>query len=59
LLGRLSIRACSVSPEWWTPTAQAKAFVGFVLGLQFAHSLGLFHGHLTIDNVPFNVDGVI
>jgi hypothetical protein len=41
----------SVSPEWWTLTAQAKAFVGFVLGLWFAHSLGLLHSHLTVNNV--------
>jgi hypothetical protein len=44
----------SVSPEWWTPMAQAKAIVGFVLGLRFAHSLGLVHGHLTVDNVLSN-----
>jgi serine/threonine protein kinase len=49
----------SVSPEWWTPTAQAKAIVGFVLGLRFGHSLGLLYGHLTVDNVLFNEDVVI
>jgi hypothetical protein len=49
----------SVSPEWWTPTAQPKAIVGFVLGLRFAHSLGMLHGHLTVDNVLFNENRVI
>jgi tRNA A-37 threonylcarbamoyl transferase component Bud32 len=49
----------SVSPEWWIPTTQAKAIVGFVLGLRSAHILGLLHGHLTVNNVLFNEDGVI
>jgi hypothetical protein len=49
----------TVSPEWWTPAAQAKAIVGLVLCLRFAHSLGLLHGHLTVNKVPFNEDGVI
>jgi serine/threonine protein kinase len=49
----------SISPEWWIPTAQAKAIVGLVLGLRFAHSLGLPHGHLTMNNALFNEDGVI
>jgi hypothetical protein len=49
----------SVSPEWWTPTAQAKAIVGFVLGLRFGHGLGLLHGHLTVNNVLLNENGVI
>jgi hypothetical protein len=49
----------SVSPEWWTPTAQAKSIVGVVLGLRFAHSLGLLHGHLIVNNMLFNEDGVI
>jgi tRNA A-37 threonylcarbamoyl transferase component Bud32 len=49
----------SISREWWTPTAQVKAIVGFVLGLRFAHSLGLVHGHLTVNDVLFNEDGVI
>jgi tRNA A-37 threonylcarbamoyl transferase component Bud32 len=42
-----------VYPEWWTPTARAKAIVRAVL------SLGLLHGHLTVNNVIFNEDGVI
>jgi hypothetical protein len=47
------------SPEWWTPTAKAKAVVGLVLGLRFAHSVGLHHGHLTGDNVFLKEDGMI
>jgi hypothetical protein len=31
-------------PEWWTPTAKAKADVGIALGLRFAHGLRLLHG---------------
>jgi serine/threonine protein kinase len=49
----------SASPEWWTPTAKAKAIVGVVLSMRFAHSFGLVHGHLTADNVVFEEDGVI
>jgi hypothetical protein len=30
-----------------------------VLGLRFGHSLGLLHGHLTVNNVLFQEDGVI
>jgi tRNA A-37 threonylcarbamoyl transferase component Bud32 len=56
--GSLS-EAISVSPELWTPTAQAKTIVVFVLGLRFAYSLGLLHGHLTMNNVFFKEDGVI
>jgi serine/threonine protein kinase len=49
----------SASPEWWTPTAKAKAIVGVVLSMRFAHSYGLLHGHLTANNVVFDEDGVI
>jgi hypothetical protein len=49
----------SVSPEWWTPTAQVKAIVRLVLGLRFVHNLGLLHGHLIVTSVRFNEDGVI
>jgi serine/threonine protein kinase len=49
----------SVSPEGWTPTTQAKAIVGLVIGLRFAHSFGLLHGHLTVNDVLFNEDGVM
>jgi hypothetical protein len=40
-------KVISVSPEWWTPTAKAKAVAGLMLGLRFAHSFGVLHGHLT------------
>jgi serine/threonine protein kinase len=53
------VEVISKSPEWWTPTAKAKAVVSLVLGLRFAHSLGLLHGHLTGSNVVFNEDGMI
>jgi serine/threonine protein kinase len=49
----------AASPEWWTPTVRAKVVVGLVLGLRFAHSLGLLHGHLTGDNVFFIENGMI
>jgi serine/threonine protein kinase len=53
------LEVISASPEWWTPTAKAKAVVSLVLGLRCAHSLGLLHGHLTGKNVVFNEDGMI
>jgi hypothetical protein len=46
----------SDAPPWWTPTAKAKAIAGIVLGLQFAHSLGLLHGRLKASNVLFDAD---
>jgi serine/threonine protein kinase len=46
----------SVNPVWWTATAKAKAVVGIVLGLRFAHSLGLIHGHLKSNNIIFDSD---
>jgi serine/threonine protein kinase len=46
----------SISPEWWTATAKAKAVAGIVLGLRAAHNLGLFHGHLTASNILFDTD---
>jgi serine/threonine protein kinase len=49
----------SSSPEWWNPTAKAKAVLGLVLGLRFCHSLGLLHGHLTSNNVLFDEEGTI
>jgi serine/threonine protein kinase len=57
--GGLLSEVISASPEWWTPTAKVKAIVGIVLGLRFAHSFGLLHGHLTGDNVVFNDEGLI
>jgi serine/threonine protein kinase len=47
------------SPEWWTPTAKAKAIVGIVLSMRFAHSFGLLHGYLTEDKVVFDDSGLI
>jgi hypothetical protein len=52
-------RIVSTSPAWWTPTAKAKAVAGLVLGLRFAHSLGILHGYLTGNIVFFNESGVI
>jgi hypothetical protein len=46
----------SKNPIWWTATAKAKAVAGIVLGLRFAHSLGLVHGHLNSQNIRFDVD---
>jgi hypothetical protein len=46
----------SVNPVWWTATATAKAVAGIVLGLHFAHSLGLIHGHLNSNNIIFDSD---
>jgi serine/threonine protein kinase len=44
----------SINPVWWT--AKAKAVAGIVLGLRFAHSLGLIHGHLNSKNIFFDSD---
>jgi predicted metal-binding protein len=49
----------SVNPVWWTSTVKAKAVAGIVLGLRFAHSLGLLHGHLTTSNILFDSDHCI
>jgi serine/threonine protein kinase len=54
--GRSLAEILSVSPDWWTPTAKVKAVVGIVLGLRFAHSFGLIHGHLTANNIFFDGD---
>jgi serine/threonine protein kinase len=40
-----------------TTTAKAKAVAGLVLGLRFAHSLGILHVHLTGRNIFFDSDG--
>jgi hypothetical protein len=42
----------SMNPVWWT--AKAKAVAGIVLGIRFAHSLGLIHGHLNSRNIFFD-----
>jgi serine/threonine protein kinase len=49
----------SVNPKWWTSTVKAKAIAGIVLGLRFAHSLGLVHGHLTGNNILLDSDHFI
>jgi serine/threonine protein kinase len=58
-VGKSLSEVISRSPEWWTPTAKAKAIVGIVLGMRFAHNFGLLHGHLTGDNVVFDDDGLV
>jgi hypothetical protein len=49
----------SKSPEWRTQKAKAKAIGGIVLGLQFPHSLGLVHKHLTGNTIIANEYGII
>jgi hypothetical protein len=49
----------SSPPTWWTSTVKAKTITGLVLGLRFAHSHGLLHGHLTMKDVRLNSDGMI
>jgi serine/threonine protein kinase len=44
---------------WWTSTVKAKVIAGIVLGLRFAHSLGLLHGHLTASNILFDFNHCI
>jgi serine/threonine protein kinase len=46
----------SINPVWWTATVKAKAIAGIVLGLRFAHSLGLVHGRLNSSNIFFDLD---
>jgi serine/threonine protein kinase len=59
---RLYFEGCSlaevlrVDPVWWTSTVKAKAIAGIVLGLRFAHSLGLVHGNLTMNNILYDSD---
>jgi serine/threonine protein kinase len=53
------LEVVSVNPMWWTSTVKAKAVAGIVLGLRFAHSLGLVHGHLTGNNILFDSDHCI
>jgi serine/threonine protein kinase len=49
----------SVCPVWWTSTIKAKVVAGIVLGLEFAHSLGLVHGGLTANNILFDFNHCI
>jgi hypothetical protein len=46
------------NPGWWTPTAKAKTVAGLVLvlGLRFAHSLGLIPGHLRANIIVFDLN---
>jgi serine/threonine protein kinase len=53
------LEVVSVNPIWWTSTVKAKAVAGIVLGLRFAHSLGLLHGHLTGSNILFDSEHCI
>jgi hypothetical protein len=46
----------SVNPVEWTSTVKAKMVAGIVLGLRFAHSLELFHGHLSARSTLFDLD---
>jgi serine/threonine protein kinase len=59
LEGYSLMEVMSVTPFWWTSTVKAKAVAGLVLGLRFAHSLGLVHGHLTANNILFDSDHCI
>jgi serine/threonine protein kinase len=52
-------KVISTSPGWWTPTTKTKAIVGIVLGLRYAHSLGLLHGNLTATNIFLDVNGLV
>jgi serine/threonine protein kinase len=49
----------SIRPSWWTSTVKAKIIAGIVLGLRFAHSLGLVHGHLSGSNIVLDSDHCI
>jgi serine/threonine protein kinase len=49
----------SMNPVWWTSTVKAKAVAEIVLGLRFAHSFGLLHGHLTTSSILFDSDHCI
>jgi serine/threonine protein kinase len=53
------LEVISVNPLWWTSTVKATAIAGLVLGLRFAHSLGLVHGHLTMNSILFDSDHCI
>jgi serine/threonine protein kinase len=49
----------SGNPVWWTSNVKAKVVAGIVLGLRFAHSLGLFHGCLSARSILFDLDHCI
>jgi serine/threonine protein kinase len=45
------LEVISVNAIWWTSTMKTKAIAGIVLGLRFAHSLGLIHGRFAGSNI--------
>jgi serine/threonine protein kinase len=49
----------SVNPVWRTSTVKAKVIAGIILGLRFAHSLGLFHGRLSARSILFDLNHCI
>jgi serine/threonine protein kinase len=53
------LEVMSVHPMYWTSTVKAKVVAGILLGLRFAHNLGLLHDHLTGNNVLFDSDHCI
>jgi serine/threonine protein kinase len=42
------------APDWWGPTAKARAVVGVVTGMHVIHTAGLVHGCLRPSNVLFD-----
>jgi serine/threonine protein kinase len=46
----------STDPVYWTATAKPNAVAGIVLGLRFAHSFGLIHGHLNSRDILIDSD---
>jgi hypothetical protein len=59
LEGCSSAELLSVRPNWWTSTVKAKVVVGILLGLRFAHILGLVHHHVTTSRIRFDSDHCI
>jgi serine/threonine protein kinase len=57
--GSSLLEVLSVKPVWLTSTVKAKVITGIVLGLRFAHSLGLLHGSLITSNTVFDFDHCI
>jgi tRNA A-37 threonylcarbamoyl transferase component Bud32 len=53
------LEVVSVNPISWASTVKAKTVAGIVLGVRFAHRLGLLHGHLATSNIPFDSDHCI
>jgi serine/threonine protein kinase len=53
------LKVVSVNLPGWTSTIKTKAVAGIVLGLRFARSLGLVHGHLIGNNILFDSDHCI